>query len=73
MQIRVCQVRKRDGRVVSFDASKIADAIYRAAEAVGGSDRELAAELAGAVTEAGHPQLDAPLSWPTRSDSILCG
>jgi len=51
MQIRVCQVRKRDGRVVSFDASKIADAIYRAAEAVGGSDRELADELAAAVTE----------------------
>jgi ribonucleoside-triphosphate reductase (formate) len=51
MQIRVCQVRKRDGRVVSYDSSKIADAIFRAAEAVGGSDREMAGELSAAVTE----------------------
>ena len=51
MQVRICQVRKRDGRVVSFDASKIAGAIFRAAEAVGGSDRELSDELAAAVTE----------------------
>jgi ribonucleoside-triphosphate reductase len=51
MQVRVCQVRKRDGRVVSFDGSKIADAIFKAAEAVGGTDRELADELAAAVTE----------------------
>ena len=51
MQVRVCQVRKRDGRVVSFDASKISEAIYQAARSVGGKDRELADELATAVTE----------------------
>jgi len=51
MQIRVCQVRKRDGRIVPFDDSKIASAIFKAAQAVGGSDRERADELAGAVTE----------------------
>jgi ribonucleoside-triphosphate reductase len=51
MQIRVCQVRKRDGRVVPFDDSKIADAIFKAAQAVGGSDRERAEQLAAAVTE----------------------
>lgn len=43
-------VRKRDGRVVPFDEGKIADAIYRAALAVGGEDRFLAEELAGMVT-----------------------
>jgi len=42
--------RKRDGRVVPFDESKIADAIFKAAQAVGGEDRELAEELAGVVT-----------------------
>ena len=47
---RPTHVRKRDGRVVPFDEGKIADAIYRAALAVGGEDRFLAEELAGMVT-----------------------
>ena len=38
-------IRKRDGREVPFDDSKITDAIYRAALAVGGEDRELAVSL----------------------------
>jgi anaerobic ribonucleoside-triphosphate reductase len=45
----ITQVRKRDGRIVPFNVKKIADAIYRAAEAVGGSDRRLADELADVV------------------------
>lgn len=44
------QVRKRDGRVVPFRREKIAEAIFRAAQAVGGEDRFLAEELAGVVT-----------------------
>ncbi|MEN8151714.1 MAG: anaerobic ribonucleoside-triphosphate reductase, partial [Planctomycetota bacterium] len=44
------QVRKRDGRLVEFDESKIADAIYKAALSVGGEDRFLAEELASVVT-----------------------
>jgi len=44
------QVKKRDGRVVSFDQQKIADAIFKAAQAVGGEDRSLAEELAGVVS-----------------------
>lgn len=44
------QVKKRDGRIVRFDKSKIADAIFKAAQAVGGEDRLLAEELADAVT-----------------------
>ena len=38
-------IKKRDGREVSFDDSKITDAIYKAAKAVGGEDRELAVSL----------------------------
>ena len=46
----IAQVRKRDSRLVTFDESKIADAIFKAARAVGGEDRELARELASVVT-----------------------
>ncbi len=42
---------KRDGRIVSFDQSKIADAIFKAAESVGGSNKELANSLAAEVTQ----------------------
>lgn len=38
-------IRKRDGRESTFDPNKITDAIYKAAQAVGGSDREMAMEL----------------------------
>jgi len=38
-------IRKRDGREVSFDPNKITEAIFKAAKAVGGSDREMAMEL----------------------------
>jgi ribonucleoside-triphosphate reductase len=44
------EVRKRDARLVKFDKSKIAGAIFKAARAVGGEDRLLAEELASAVT-----------------------
>ena len=37
---------KRDGRVVRFNKSKITDAIFKAAIAVGGEDRLMAEELA---------------------------
>ncbi|MDD5504565.1 MAG: anaerobic ribonucleoside-triphosphate reductase [Candidatus Omnitrophica bacterium] len=43
-------ISKRDGRLVAFDKSKIADAIFKAALSVGGEDREMAEELASAVT-----------------------
>jgi ribonucleoside-triphosphate reductase (formate) len=47
---RIRMVRKRDGREVPFDERKIADAIFKAAQAVGGEDRDLANDLAGVVT-----------------------
>ena len=43
---KIEMVRKRDGRLVPFDETKIADAIFKAACAVGGQDRQLAEELA---------------------------
>ena len=43
-------IRKRDGTVVPFDKSKIADAIFKAAISVGGEDKIMAEELASAVT-----------------------
>ncbi|MHC4408709.1 MAG: ATP cone domain-containing protein [Planctomycetota bacterium] len=46
---RISRVRKRDGRLVKFDETKIADAIHKAGCAVGTDDRFLAEELAGVV------------------------
>ncbi len=43
-------VLKRDGRKASFNERKIADAIFKAAQAAGGEDRALADELATVVT-----------------------
>ncbi len=42
-------IRKRDGRLVRFDKAKIANAIWKAARAVGGTDRTLASSLADKV------------------------
>jgi anaerobic ribonucleoside-triphosphate reductase len=47
---KIQQIRKRDGRVVPFNQGKIAEAIFKAAQAVGGEDRALADELSGVVT-----------------------
>lgn len=52
-------VKKRDGEIVTFDKSKISNAIYQAAKAVGGEDSELAEKLANEVilylyTKKGH-------------------
>ena len=39
------KVSKRDGRFVSFDAERVANAIYKAAKAVGGTDRNTSSAL----------------------------
>jgi anaerobic ribonucleoside-triphosphate reductase len=55
---RITTVHKRDGRTAAFTKKKIADAIFKAAKAVGGEDMHLANELAGVVTlflEKHHP------------------
>jgi len=38
-------IKKRDGREVTFDENKITEAIFKAAKAVGGADKQLAIEL----------------------------
>ena len=43
-------VRKRNGREEPFERAKIANAIFRAAQSIGGEDRDLADSLARAVT-----------------------
>ncbi len=42
-------VRKRDGRLEKFDSSRITNAIWKAARAVGGKDKELAKRLSDQV------------------------
>jgi ribonucleoside-triphosphate reductase len=46
MAREISEIQKRDGRIVAFDRSKIVAAIMRAAQAVQGSDYNLADELA---------------------------
>ena len=43
------KIIKRDGREVAFDRVKIADAIYKAAQVLGGNDYEMAQDLAEKV------------------------
>ena len=40
------KITKRDGRTVEFDVNKIAEAIFKAAQVLGGRDREMAMYLA---------------------------
>lgn len=49
--MRVKKLMKRDGKLADFDGNKIADAIFKAAHAVGGQDRGLAKELADKVVK----------------------
>ncbi len=47
----IIKIKKRDGRNVTFNIEKIANAIYRAAQSVGGSNYEEALELSGKVAD----------------------
>jgi len=44
-------LKKRDGKIITFDKSKIVDAIFKAAKAVGGEDHSQAEALANEVSE----------------------
>lgn len=46
----ITKIRKRDGREVPFNIEKIANAIFKAAQAAGGQDYDLALRLAEEVT-----------------------
>ena len=47
----ITKIRKRDGSVVPFNKEKITEAIWKAAKAVGGHDREKAEQLTCLVVE----------------------
>jgi len=49
MKTLIKKVRKRDGRVVSFEQNKIVEAIWKAARAVGGDNKTKAEELGDQV------------------------
>ncbi len=63
---RIKTIRKRDRREMPFDKSKISDAIFKAAQAVGGEDRELAENLAESVTVFLNERYPSPV--PTVED-----
>ena len=46
---KIRMTRKRDGRIVPFDQEKITNAIFKAAQSVGGKDRELSKKLSDEV------------------------
>ncbi|MBU0527812.1 adenosylcobalamin-dependent ribonucleoside-diphosphate reductase [Candidatus Micrarchaeota archaeon] len=48
----ILQIKKRDGNVAEFDKEKIINAIFKAAQSVGGTDREEAENVAVKVIEA---------------------
>jgi len=56
-ECKIKKIRKRDGRIVDFNPVKIADAIWKAAKAVGGRDRELSNRLALQVVKSLEKQL----------------
>jgi len=45
------KIVKRDGRVVPFDKEKIVNAVFKAAQAVGGKDRSVAEKIADNIVE----------------------
>ncbi len=45
------KIRKRDGSIVEFSKDKITNAIFKAAQSVGGTDREESERVAGKVVE----------------------
>ncbi|MFH1849464.1 MAG: ribonucleoside triphosphate reductase [archaeon] len=56
--VRLTQIRKRDGRIVEFCQEKITQAIFNAAKAVGGEDKELAQNLSDKVAAVLEYQFD---------------
>src|SRR3989338_4894336 len=51
METKIARVRKRDGTVVLFDQNKITNAIFKAAQSVGGKDRKAAQMLSDRVVK----------------------
>jgi len=45
----ITRIKKRDGRIVDFDPEKITEAIWKAAQSVGGTDRGIAEKISAQV------------------------
>ncbi|HVN67520.1 MAG TPA: ATP cone domain-containing protein, partial [Candidatus Sulfotelmatobacter sp.] len=45
----ITKIKKRDGRIVDFNREKITEAIWKAAQSVGGTDRQMAEKISGQV------------------------
>jgi ribonucleoside-diphosphate reductase alpha chain len=58
------KIRKRDGKLYDFDERKITEAIYKAAKAVGGRDREKAKALSSIVVQILKERFDGD-TYPT--------
>ncbi len=58
MSVSVEKIRKRDGRIVDFNQEKITNAIFKAAVAVGGSDKERAKYLSDQVVKILNEEYD---------------
>ncbi|MCL1830068.1 MAG: anaerobic ribonucleoside-triphosphate reductase [Oscillospiraceae bacterium] len=54
------QIRKRDDRIVPFNETKITDAIFKAAQSIGGEDRQTAMEVTLEVIRSLH---DTPADY----------
>jgi ribonucleoside-diphosphate reductase alpha chain len=44
------KIKKRDGRIADFDQEKITEAVWKAANSVGGTDRSLAEQISNQIT-----------------------
>ncbi len=60
------KIRKRDGRIVPFEKEKIAGAIFKSAQDIGGQDKELAEKLAEQVSQLLDETFDSQI--PTVED-----
>ena len=59
------KIKKRDGRIVDFEPNKITEAIWKAAQAVGGKDKELSKKLSAQVVEILEKKYDGINREPT--------
>lgn len=62
---KISKIKKRDGRIVDFDKDKIAKAIWKAAESVGGEDRTRSKELAEIVAKELEKRYEGNDDMPT--------
>jgi ribonucleoside-diphosphate reductase alpha chain len=64
----IAEIRKRNGKVTIFNKDKITNAIYKALEATGQSDRNIAAQLTDGVLSKLHQQGFSAASPPSVED-----